>query len=113
MWAHIRPSAGSDPGGKVRKLDIDVSDEGGKVCARLKGLSLRELAGELTLASGLPAAVSEKKSVEGEIGTFLLMPVWDSVAIHRTDPFPTPSSAMVEVGGTGALLERIGSYNFV
>ena len=82
MWAYIRPSAGSDPGGKVRKLDIDVSDESGKVCARLKGLSLRELTGELKLAAS-PSVVSDDKAVGGEVGTFLLTPVWDSVGINK------------------------------
>jgi len=107
MWAYIRASAGSRSGRKVRKLDIDVCDEGGNVCARLKGLSSRELTGDVTLATSA-SAVSVAKKVEEGIGTFLLAPVWDSVSIDGNILFPPPSSAMVIVGGSESLQERIG-----
>ena len=41
MWASIRNSEGSKAEGKVRKLDIDICDERGNVCVRMKGFSTR------------------------------------------------------------------------
>jgi acyl transferase domain-containing protein len=41
MWALLRLAGGSPAGDKVRKLDIHLSDETGKICVRLKGLSAR------------------------------------------------------------------------
>ncbi len=47
MWALIRYSEGSKAGDKVQKLDIDLCDENGDVCVRMKGFSSRMLAGEV------------------------------------------------------------------
>jgi len=41
MWAFIRYSHGSTKEDKVQKLDIDLSDENGTVCVRMKGFSSR------------------------------------------------------------------------
>jgi amino acid adenylation domain-containing protein len=43
MWAIVRYSAGSAAGDAVQKLDIDLCDETGTVCVRLKHFSLRVL----------------------------------------------------------------------
>ena len=47
MWALVRYSAGSKAGDKVQKLDIDLCDEQGNVCVRMKGFSSRVLEGEV------------------------------------------------------------------
>ncbi|MCP4626217.1 MAG: SDR family NAD(P)-dependent oxidoreductase, partial [bacterium] len=59
MWAFVRYSEGSLAGDKVRKLDIDLCDEGGKVCARMKGFTSR-------------VQVSEADAT----GTLMLKPSW-------------------------------------
>ncbi|NDV85371.1 amino acid adenylation domain-containing protein [Aurantimonas aggregata] len=55
MWAHLRtvPS-----GAAIRKLDIDLADESGRLCVRIEGFSLRRLA---TLPEGrtLPGVAPE------------------------------------------------------
>jgi polyketide synthase PksM len=105
MWAYTRLSAGNGPGGKVRKLDIDICDEDGKVCARLRGLSSRELT---TVASKARSfAVSARKDSKEGVGTFLLTPVWDSLAVDGNDFFPGPASAMVVVGGNSSLEDAV------
>ncbi|MBR8740350.1 hypothetical protein DSY14_01205 [Nocardiopsis sp. MG754419] len=50
-WAVARPSS-QDPGGRVRRTDIDLCDDEGTVCVRLLGLSARvlEAGPELVLA---------------------------------------------------------------
>nr|QUJ23687.1 PKS [Streptomyces sp.] len=47
MWAWIRFSAGSRADGTVFKLDIDLCDDRGRVCVRIRGMSYRLLEGEV------------------------------------------------------------------
>ncbi|MEJ2417346.1 MAG: SDR family NAD(P)-dependent oxidoreductase, partial [Exilibacterium sp.] len=42
-WVIVSYSAGSNSDSKLQKLDIDLCDESGVVCVRLKGLSLRKV----------------------------------------------------------------------
>ena len=52
MWAYLRTSEGS--GDKVQKLDIGISDETGKITARIKGYASRVLElGKATADSGM------------------------------------------------------------
>src|SRR5690606_28187185 len=37
LWAWVRQSEGSRPGGRLQKLDIDLCDEEGRPCLRLRG----------------------------------------------------------------------------
>ncbi|MCP5006113.1 MAG: hypothetical protein GY941_19565, partial [Planctomycetes bacterium] len=43
MYAWVRYSGGSTPSDKVQKLDIDLCDEQGKVCVKMRGVTLQEL----------------------------------------------------------------------
>ena len=91
MWAWIRSSAGSAPGDKVAKFDLDLGDDQGRVCARLRGFSTRVLEGDLAPAAEKPAA------------TRLLTqsPVWNTVPSARVGPIePTPGARLVVIGGT-------------
>ncbi|MCY8320675.1 amino acid adenylation domain-containing protein [Bacillus inaquosorum] len=47
MWAYARLSDSDLSGGIVQKADIDVLDESGNVCVRIKGFSTRVLEGEV------------------------------------------------------------------
>jgi polyketide synthase PksN len=68
MLAWVRVAAGSQMHDPVVKLDIDVCDERGNVCAQLRGLSSRVLGSE--------AVARESRST----GTLLAVPVWQSAA---------------------------------
>ncbi|SDN37848.1 Polyketide synthase dehydratase, partial [Dendrosporobacter quercicolus] len=46
MWCWVRYSEGSKSGDKMQKVDIDLCDEQGNVCVRLKGFSARSPEGE-------------------------------------------------------------------
>jgi polyketide synthase PksN len=65
MWAYIRPGAQNKSNGSVQKLDVDVCDESGKVCVRMKGFSSRVLEGEV-----------DSRDSSATLGTLLLEPVW-------------------------------------
>ena len=70
MWAFIRYSDGSSTGEKVQKLDIDLCDEEGHVCVRMKEFSSRTLegkAGSFELAKGF--------------GTLMVQPYWKEQAV--------------------------------
>ena len=76
MWALIRYSDGSKAGDKVQKLDIDLCDDQGTICVRMKGLSSRVLEGEVGSAG--PAAH----------GTLMLQPCWKEQAVDREATVP-------------------------
>ncbi|SFJ70093.1 type I polyketide synthase, partial [Thermoflavimicrobium dichotomicum] len=65
MWALIRYSQGSKAGDDIHKCDIDVCDEQGNVCVRIKGFSARVMEGT---ASG------EERVTDH--GTLMLSPSW-------------------------------------
>lgn len=67
MFAWVRYSQGGKQDDKITKMDIDLCDQEGNVCAQLRGFSSRVIS-------------AESNSVEKEsesIGTMLAVPVWD------------------------------------
>jgi acyl transferase domain-containing protein/enoyl-CoA hydratase/carnithine racemase/acyl carrier protein len=69
-WARYAP--GSQAGDKVVKLDIDLCDERGVVCAQMRGFSSRALGKEIgtTVAQGQA------------IGSLLAVPVWQASGVE-------------------------------
>ncbi len=70
MWALIRYSYGSIAGGKVQKIDIDLCDEQGNVCVRMKKCLLRVT--EIDMISVGSMATH---------GTLLLYPCWQEQTV--------------------------------
>jgi polyketide synthase PksM len=73
LWAWIRHAAGSSSSSNTQKLNIDLCDDEGKVCARMKGFSSRVLNTE---------AASTKMDT---IGTLMLKPVWKEKILSASD----------------------------
>ncbi|HYD79452.1 MAG TPA: SDR family NAD(P)-dependent oxidoreductase [Paucimonas sp.] len=71
MFAWLRFSAGSKPGDKVIKLDIDLCDPEGRVCVQMQGFTSRVLdkENEAETASGTPA------------GTLYAAPTWEAAKL--------------------------------
>ncbi|MGS0763566.1 SDR family NAD(P)-dependent oxidoreductase [Syntrophomonas curvata] len=71
MWALLRYSDGRKTSAKGLKMDIDICDENGTVCVRMRGFSSRDLesAEEDSVVSG------------GNIGTLLLRPDWQEYPV--------------------------------
>ncbi|TCS93648.1 non-ribosomal peptide synthetase [Hazenella coriacea] len=65
MWAYARFSKGNKVGDAVQKVDIDLCDDTGLVCVRIKGFSTRVLDGEVPLRESLSKTES-----------LLLEPIW-------------------------------------
>jgi polyketide synthase PksN len=105
MWALVRYTEGSSAGDRVQKLDIDLSDETGKICVRMKGFSTRTLSGEVQTGSvsktaSPQASIEAPGEVKGITGTTMLTPVWDSIPLQRAQTFPAPAEQVVIIGGT-------------
>ena len=63
MWAFLTYSEGCKAGDKVQKLDIDLCDENGLCCVRMKGFSSRVLESKAESSKGnlpLPPVRKEK-----------------------------------------------------
>jgi polyketide synthase PksN len=95
MWAWIRYSGGSKSGDKVQKFDIDLCDEQGNVCTRMKGFSARILTGELD-PGGSPASP----------GTLMLHPCWEEQAVAREVKTPAYTQHMVLLCERGKISRR-------
>ncbi|MBY9087709.1 PfaD family polyunsaturated fatty acid/polyketide biosynthesis protein, partial [Paenibacillus sp. HN-1] len=75
MWAWIRNSSNSQAGDQVRKLDLDLCDEQGNVCIRMKELSSRVLGGEVS-----------SLETQAAPGLLMLEPIWEEQEITRQSP---------------------------
>ncbi|ALA42994.1 polyketide synthase [Paenibacillus peoriae] len=77
MWAWIRNSEDSRQDGPLQKLDIDLCDEQGNVCVRMKGFLSR-------VAEGGTGGPDEWTAPE----TLMLEPVWEeqAIALEGTAP---------------------------
>ncbi|MEE8056697.1 MAG: SDR family NAD(P)-dependent oxidoreductase [Pseudomonadales bacterium] len=64
MWVWVRYTQGSSASDTVQKLDIDLCDEQGTVCVRMRGFSSRLLEGNVITASS------------DRIETLMVKPVW-------------------------------------
>ena len=72
-WVYVRPSAGEATGnGSIRKLDVDICDETGLTCVRLRGFTARVLEG----AVGQSMSAADGREAATEEGLLLLSPVW-------------------------------------
>jgi acyl transferase domain-containing protein/tryptophanase/SAM-dependent methyltransferase len=100
MWSYVRYSDGSKAGDKVQKLDIDICDESGNVCQRIKEFSLRVLEGDIkTSPVQVPGMVLSDSSSEALVGNLMLKPVWDTFPVEKIQPFPSRTDHIVIVGG--------------
>jgi polyketide synthase PksM len=77
MWSLIRLNGDRSTKNKVQKMDMDLIDDTGKVCVRIKGFSTRQLEDSNKLQGIMDPA--EDKISE----TMLLAPVWDTVTVEE------------------------------
>ena len=86
----------------VRRMDIDICDERGNVCVRIKGFSAR-------MAESAPAETDDKQyDLPGNLtGAVKLMQVWDAEPIDNQTGFPISEAKAVIIGGTDGQADAV------
>ena len=67
MWAWVRSSEGTVPGEKLHKLNIDLCDDKGQLCVRMKQFSSR--------------VIEEAARSADSVGTLMFYPIWKEEAV--------------------------------
>jgi acyl transferase domain-containing protein/acyl-CoA synthetase (AMP-forming)/AMP-acid ligase II/shikimate kinase/acyl carrier protein/2-polyprenyl-3-methyl-5-hydroxy-6-metoxy-1,4-benzoquinol methylase len=105
MWALIRYSNDGQIDSKIhiheciQKYDIDLCDEQGVICVRIKGYTSRVIE-RLIPADNMPEAVFSPGFNEPWVGNIMRIPVWDVVSVKQGQTASSPTGQMVIVGGT-------------
>ncbi|MGY3837443.1 SDR family NAD(P)-dependent oxidoreductase [Bacillus atrophaeus] len=97
IWSFIRYSQDSKADDKVRKYDIDLCDENGNICVRMKGASIRALEGEHSSASKTNAA---ENAAHLPVGHTMMIPVWEPISADAEDDPPAFEERSVLIGGS-------------
>ncbi|MCX8131716.1 MAG: amino acid adenylation domain-containing protein [Clostridia bacterium] len=108
MWALIRYNDGNVAGDKMIKYDIDLYDEQGKLCVRMKKVSTKAAGGKVEAAS-TPKAVASGPNPQ-LVGNITLIPVWDSVQAEKAQTLLNSSESVLLIGGTEEIAEKVGGY---
>jgi polyketide synthase PksN len=72
MWSFVRYSDGSKAGDIIQRLDIDLCDDKGTICAQVKGFTTRVLEGEVGL---LGSPVTSE--------TLMFEPIWKEQIVNQ------------------------------
>ena len=83
MWAYIRPSKNMGAGEGVKKLDIDLLDDHGKPCVRMRRFTTRDLKSEPT------------PEHRASLGALLLEPVWKEQTVQKQAQAPEYAGRLV------------------
>ncbi|BBB92536.1 MAG TPA: non-ribosomal peptide synthetase [Methylomusa anaerophila] len=107
MWALVRPSI-NNLTRDVQELDIDLCDDQGVVCVRMKGFTWRVLEKEIKHDSGADTISVETGTGSDSPGeAVMLIPVWDSVSLESNIMPPAIRQEVVIIGGINENIEVI------
>jgi PfaD family protein len=77
MWAVIRPAKNVSTREKVRNFDIDICDENGELCVRMKGFSSRAITSKQSILNAQQGSHSQESNATVE--AVLAKRVWQTV----------------------------------
>jgi polyketide synthase PksN len=89
-WSWVRYSAEN----KIDRFDIDLCDDLGQVCVRLRGFTVRALEGGVAH----PAKVEDLADSKNKL--LLLAPVWDAVTVAQDQSTHSAEDRTLVMGGT-------------
>lgn len=96
MWALIQISeAGTKD--KAQKVNIDLCDDMGTVCIRMRGFSMRILEGQVQTDHALTTSYDSAHNAP-LFKKILLKPIWDSIIVDKGRLFPFSSDQTLLVG---------------
>jgi acyl transferase domain-containing protein/acyl carrier protein len=111
MWSLVRRSPDCNPTDRVQKLDIDLCDEQGRLCVRLRGFSTRVLeAGVAVAEAAVPeaeAAIDPAVQAGRDIDRSMLAPVWDAVPPAELSTPAKAPERVVLVGAPGPFRDTV------
>ncbi len=91
MWVSVTSRPNED---KIQRLDIDLCDEQGRVCVRIKGISSRVLE-EGIQPPDEPTSLNSKATLDGAL---LMAPIWDQVQLEKKIISPADERVVI-LGG--------------
>ncbi|MCP5048490.1 MAG: hypothetical protein GY940_15075, partial [bacterium] len=111
-WVWVRPVRQPGPGNgaaaNIRKLDIDLCDETGNVCVKMRGFSSRVLEGESDTEQETVTSLEE--SAQAPAGLITMSPVWNAIVIEKRIISPEENAPMIVIGGTQKQKEAIKTF---
>lgn len=91
MWVSVTSRPNED---RIQRLDIDLCDEQGQVCVRIKGISSRMMEEDIQRPEELKSS-----EIEASLnGAFLMAPVWDQVQTEKSGDIPSADERVVILG---------------
>ncbi|HEX3030360.1 MAG TPA: polyketide synthase dehydratase domain-containing protein [Clostridia bacterium] len=105
MWALVK-NCDADEGNKTQKIDVDLCDDEGNVCVRVRGFSTRKT-DEFKNEALSDLSACGDNSIDG---TVMLAPVWDTIRLNKGDAVPYPTGNVVIAGGTKSAQDAIKEY---
>jgi polyketide synthase PksM len=116
MWVHLQRVRAPRGGEGAHALDLDLCDDSGRLCVRLRGLLLRPAKRESALAPE-PAAPVDLEGRGDEMETEMLAPVWELAAAELDRAVPVNEGRALVVGSecdrTRALRQSLPSPGFL
>lgn len=98
MWAVINISDRNNARDQIKKMDVDLCDEKGRICVQIKGLAWGVPETEIQI-NNILKEVPSKNAIEHTAGTVMLLPVWETVQMEKNSNFPSPTDRILIVGG--------------
>lgn len=110
MWALIRYSEGSSAGDRTVKYDIDLYDEKGMLCVRMKKISTKTVGGASDDAKVIKSDVLAPDLTSQLVGNISLLPEWDVVEPEKSPDQLNPEQRVLIIGGSEHSLKSISQY---
>ncbi len=95
MWAYIRYNTSS---GRIKKMDIDLCDQDGKVCVQMKGFSLRELENKVQYKPTKYYDLCKDSEENQYTKNILATPVWEEIVIEKNEGNLDENQHVVVIG---------------
>lgn len=92
MWVSVTSRPNED---KIQRLDIDLCDEQGRVCVRIKGITSRLLEEGIQPPDGPTSLGNSKATLNGAL---LMAPIWDRVQLEKRSISPADERVVI-LGG--------------
>ena len=108
MWVWMRFSQSHTSAKGIQTLDIDLCDEKGKVCVKMRGFSSRLLREKL--GSGKEINPVHKGILDTQANLITMSPVWNAFPIEKVALLPKKDAQMIIVGGRQWQIQAIRKW---